>query len=341
MRLGIYNIDVESMVREIKRNDYKRILLQLPEGLKKYATKIVDEIEKACKDCELYISADPCYGACDLAIEEAKEIRAQAIFHLAHRKLIEAKEIKVHYFDVEISVDYTSAFKVLGENIEKFGKKLAIIVNAQHIAMLEEIENFFERKGIEAIPCFPKGRARKMNARNIVTGCNFSCIRDAEQKGVESFLFFGSGVFHALGIALSTEKKVLAYDFIMNELRDMKKIKEKVLKQRYAKILNSMNKNIFGIILGAKRGQKRLKIAKRAEKMIKNRGKKAYILALREFSPEALMHYADIEVFVNTACPRITIDDALRYKKPVISPAELEIVLGYRKFEDYKVDEIG
>jgi len=36
----------------------------------------------------------------------------------------------------------------------------------------------------------------------------------------------------------------------------------------------------------------------------------------------------------------VAIDDANMYKKPLLTPIELEIVLGKRKWEEYKIDEI-
>ena len=41
-----------------------------------------------------------------------------------------------------------------------------------------------------------------------------------------------------------------------------------------------------------------------------------------------------------TACPRIAIDDSIMYKKPLLTPQELEIAIGKRKWEDYEIDEI-
>jgi len=41
-------------------------LLQIPDGLKRKALKIADELGDVLIDCE------SCYGACDLAINEAK-----------------------------------------------------------------------------------------------------------------------------------------------------------------------------------------------------------------------------------------------------------------------------
>ena len=41
-----------------------------------------------------------------------------------------------------------------------------------------------------------------------------------------------------------------------------------------------------------------------------------------------------------TACPRIAIDDSKMYKKPLLTPQELEILFKRRKWEDYEIDEI-
>jgi 2-(3-amino-3-carboxypropyl)histidine synthase len=62
---------------------------------------------------------------------------------------------------------------------------------------------------------------------------------------------------------------------------------------------------------------------------------------LDNISPDLLLAYMDLDAFVVTACPRVAIDDANMYKKPLLTPKELEIVLDIRKWEDYEIDEIG
>ncbi|HTY46363.1 MAG TPA: diphthamide synthesis protein, partial [Methanomassiliicoccales archaeon] len=69
------------------------------------------------------------------------------------------------------------------------------------------------------------------------------------------------------------------------------------------------------------------------------RGKKALVLIENSIDPETLMGY-DVDAFVSTACPRLAIDDYLRFKKPIITPKELEIVLGERDWKDYEFDSI-
>jgi len=64
------------------------------------------------------------------------------------------------------------------------------------------------------------------------------------------------------------------------------------------------------------------------------------IIALDNFSPVSLQSFGDIDCFVSTACPRIAIDGYLQYKTPIITPVELEIVLGRRKWQDYTFGQI-
>ena len=51
-----------------------RILLQFPEGLKQEALKHAKKLE--AEGNEVVVSATPTFGACDLAIDEAKNIKA-------------------------------------------------------------------------------------------------------------------------------------------------------------------------------------------------------------------------------------------------------------------------
>jgi 2-(3-amino-3-carboxypropyl)histidine synthase len=68
-----YDLELEKVVKEIKKQKSKKVLIQLPEGLKPYATQIQDELEKKLKEkklkAEFFIWLDTCFGACDIPIE--------------------------------------------------------------------------------------------------------------------------------------------------------------------------------------------------------------------------------------------------------------------------------
>lgn len=71
-----YELDFDKIITEIKKQKSKRVLLQLPDGLKPYAIEIEKELEarlaKAKLKIEFFIWLDTCFGACDLPIETEK-----------------------------------------------------------------------------------------------------------------------------------------------------------------------------------------------------------------------------------------------------------------------------
>ena len=61
----IYEIDFEKIIREINIKKCKLVLLQFPDGLKPYATCVVDYLEEKCRGVEFLIWFGDCFGACD------------------------------------------------------------------------------------------------------------------------------------------------------------------------------------------------------------------------------------------------------------------------------------
>lgn len=67
----MYDLELDKVVREIKKSKVKKVCIQLPDGLKDKALEIVNFIEKNT-DAECLIWLETCYGACD--IPELKDI---------------------------------------------------------------------------------------------------------------------------------------------------------------------------------------------------------------------------------------------------------------------------
>ncbi len=63
-----YNLELDKIVLRIKRNKAKLVLLQFPDGLKPYATAVVDFLEEKTTDTEFLIWLGDCFGACDTPI---------------------------------------------------------------------------------------------------------------------------------------------------------------------------------------------------------------------------------------------------------------------------------
>jgi len=60
-----YDLEIEKIVENIKKEEAKLILLQFPDGMKPYATSISEEIENKT-NCQCLIWMGSCFGACDI-----------------------------------------------------------------------------------------------------------------------------------------------------------------------------------------------------------------------------------------------------------------------------------
>ncbi|MEE8400937.1 MAG: diphthamide biosynthesis enzyme Dph2 [Candidatus Hydrothermarchaeaceae archaeon] len=329
----MHDLEIDRIVKIIKDRRYRVIGLQLPEGLKDSATEIADTIRDKT-GCDVVISADPCYGACDLADSAMKRIGADALFHFGHSPMFEKGALPVEYMPVQSDSD---PVPLIRKHLDRFSKRVGLVTTIQHVHTLEKVKRLLEEEGF--VVKIGKGGGRIKHDGQVL-GCSFvSAVSVADD--VDSFIYIGSGNFHPLGVALATGKRTFAVDPLLREVRDMGPLKEKILRQRHARIAKARQGGTFGIIIGEKRGQMRKGLAFRLKKLIEGKGKRAYLLYLREITPENLLPFRKLDAFVNTACPRVSIDDAARFKRPLLTPVELEIVLGERGWGDYTLDEMS
>ncbi|MFH1915780.1 MAG: diphthamide synthesis protein [Nanoarchaeota archaeon] len=78
----MYKIDMETVISEIKKNKAKRVMIQLPNGLRPRAKEITDTIRKETR-AEVVIWAGSAYGACDIPIGTEK-LGIDITFHFGH-----------------------------------------------------------------------------------------------------------------------------------------------------------------------------------------------------------------------------------------------------------------
>jgi len=279
-------------------------LLQVPDGLKRKALKIADEIG------DVFIYCESCYGACDLAVNEAKILGCDRIIHFGHSKLIES-DIPVEYREIREKFNPTILKKL---DIKE--KRIGLVSSLQFLDFLKPVKEFLEEKG--KIVKIGKGKGYDGQ----ILGCDITSAKSIEND-IDAFLYIGSGQFHPLGLALQTEKPVYSLNVEKNEIEDLKQLKEKFLKQKHVSIALAKYAKTFGILVSIKPGQLNLELAKEIKKKLENKGKKVYILVFNEIKPEKL-EGLELDCYINTACPRIAIENRAEFKKPILNLDEVE-----------------
>ena len=368
MDLDRHDFQLTELMERIQANDNRLIALQVPEGLKMQALEMMDSIETETS-AKVILAADPCYGACDLVHDKMQMMGVELVAHMGHSQMNIDSGMPTQFIDVTYDGDpeltpvlgYLEAHRAMarermhnqpapeelseeqaqdrfmdavGRLAPLTGTKLGLVGSIQHLHLLPDFYDRLEKAGFEVE--IPIGGAR-LSFPGQVLGCNYS----GDDDSIGHYLFLGSGDFHPIGLVLHTGKPLAMLDPYTGDAEEMSLDRiERILRQRFGLIMASGEAQRFGILIGEKPGQMRRSLALRMKRMLEKHGKKGYLLALEHVGPELIDFYS-VDAFVNTACPRIAIDDAVRYQKPLITPFELEVALGEKKWETgYQFDEI-
>ena len=83
-----YDLELDKIVSNIKSSKAKLVLLQFPDGLKQYATSVVDYLEEKTS-AEFLIWLDSCFGACDTptGIEKFKP-KIDLVIQFGHNEMM-------------------------------------------------------------------------------------------------------------------------------------------------------------------------------------------------------------------------------------------------------------
>ncbi len=318
--MKLFDFEEERIRREIADHAAKRVYVQLPEGLKPEALRLSRIIEKT--GALPIISADPCYGACDIATAEAENIGADLIVHFGHSKLVKHERVPTVYVEARAMVGIDDVVQDVLPLIAKW-RKIGLATTVQHVQTLDGAREILTRAGKTVMV----GDTGHLPYPGQILGCDYSNTQSVA-RDVEAFLFVGGGKFHALGIALSTSKPTIVADPYDGSVYSVDEEANKIRKQRWACINEAKKSTIFSVLLGLKPAQKHLECALDIKKILEENGKTVILLAARELTPEILMEFPSVEAYVNTACPRISIDDSPRFRKPLLTVNEALVVVG-------------
>ena len=310
--------DTSDLVAELKKRGAQKVALQFPEGLKRRAAEYATALKTAGFD--VIVSGDPCYGACDLALDTLA--LADVLIHFGHAPVDDRQNVifEPYYvgFDVTVLKHALPHLK---------GKTVCLVTTVQHVNRVPELVTFLQSQGIDARV---GAGSTRTPFRGQVLGCNFAA---AKVPGADEILFVGTGIFHAIGIAIATRKRVIALDPLTGIAQDVNG--EALLRRRFAVMEKARKAKTVGIILSTKSGQQRMALAHRLLSLSPH----TTIVTMREVSPDELLNLG-FACYVNTACPRLAYDDQVRFPVPVLSPQEFEIACGLRTWDDYAIDEI-
>ena len=325
----MFDFELETISRWISDGGYASVALQMPEGLKIRAPEISEFIERETGAVPVIVGR-PCYGACDLFDYHGW---ADALIHFGHSPIpSQGDDPNVLYIESRSDAEVDES--IIG-SLSRLPERIGLLATVQYLGLIPKIKGMLESSGREVR--VGEGDRRICHPGQVL-GCNCSAAESVDAD-VDGYLFIGEGDFHPLAAAFGMEKPVLVLNPVTGEVRDMSETRDRILRRRFAAIQGARDAESFLVIVCSKVGQNRSGLADEMVSLLRRHGRTAHKVIIEEINPTALMSY-QVDAFVNTACPRIAMDDAARYPKPMLTPPELEIALGEREWGQYGFDQI-
>ncbi|MDP8012376.1 MAG: diphthamide biosynthesis enzyme Dph2 [Thermoplasmata archaeon] len=320
-----FEIDWNNILNELNKRNIKSILIELPEGLKQF----IPEIDAKLSRYRTYYSGENIYGSCDTNYS----ISVDGVLHFGH-----APMRNLQYFKNTIFVELKRKINInkkLVENILSLNcKRIGILATVQYISMIENLSKELKKFGIETITSEGDDR---LYYPSQVLGCDFSAAEKIKED-VDCFIVLADGTFHASGIFMATDKPTYSAEPVSGKIIRIEN--DQFLRSRYLAMEKAREAKNIGILVSTKLGQYRIAIANMLKNKIIESGRKAFIIVLNEISPQKLINL-NMDAYVNTACPRIALDDTSLYEKPILTPTEMEMVLGIIPYDNYVLDRIN
>lgn len=325
----MFDFELETISRWISDGGYASVALQMPEGLKIRAPEISEFIERETGAVPVIVGR-PCYGACDLFDYHGW---ADALIHFGHSPIpSQGDDPNVLYIESRSDAEVDES--IIG-SLSRLPERIGLLATVQYLGLIPKVKGMLESSGREVR--VGEGDRRICHPGQVL-GCNCSAAESVDAD-VDGYLFIGEGDFHPLAAAFGMEKPVLVLNPVTGEVRDMSETRDRILRRRFAAIQGARDAESFLVIVCSKVGQNRSGLADEMVSLLRRHGRAAHKVIIEEINPTALMSY-QVDAFVNTACPRIAMDDAARYPKPMLTPPELEIALGEREWGQYVFDQI-
>ncbi|KAH3901279.1 2-(3-amino-3-carboxypropyl)histidine synthase SCDLUD_002769 [Saccharomycodes ludwigii] len=318
-----YNFEIHKTIWNIKKYKATRVALQMPEGLLIYSLVISDILEQFCQ-VETIVMGDVSYGACCIDDFTARSLDCDFIIHYAHSCLvpIDITSIKVLYVFVTINIDETHLIKTLQKNFPQ-GSKIAAFGTIQFNPTIHSIKSILENDASHSLYIIPP-QIRPLS-KGEVLGCTSQRL-DKDQ--IDAMCYIGDGRFHLESAMIhNPEIPAYRYDPYSRKFTIEKYDQKQLVEVRSEAITTASKGQTFGLILGALGRQGNLNTVKDLEDKLLKSGKKVVKIILSEIFPQKLVMFDEIDVFVQVACPRLSIDWGYAFNKPLLTPYECNVML--------------
>ena len=342
-----YNFEVYKSVWQIRKHGAKRVALQLPEGLQLFATLLAKIFERFC-GCQMVILGDVTYGACCVDDYTARSLDCGFMIHYGHSCLVPVTKtfVKTLYVFVEIviDVDHVEALikkylllkdiseeetEGLGlDSVERIRKmtRIALVSTVQFISTVHVV-----KQRLSDLCTALNIQLYIPQSRPLSSGEVLGCTAPRLPSDVDGILYVGDGRFHLEAIMIANphlQGSYFRYDPYSKRFSLEGYNHQEMHERRLAAIESARTAKKFGLILGTLGRQGSPAVLDDMRAKLDAHGRPYMTILMSEIKPAKLAKFKGIDVWVQVACPRLSIDWSGAFDRPILTPYELNVALG-------------
>lgn len=228
-----------------------------------------------------------------------------------------------------LDAPYSGEVKLCAVTIAYIQKKkyktVGLYGSVQFCNQLDKVKQQLQELGITIIT----SKADRTHVRSQLLGCdnyhNSLNLQPTQEQKMDCYLYIGDGKFHPLSLVYAQKdkpkesmKEILCNDPIQKKMSlvSMDDIKT-ILKKYKGSLMKFLTAKNVGILVTIKPGQEQFRPSLVLEKKFPD--KKFYYFIDNVISFDQLENFNFIDVWVNTACPRVGFDDQEKFRRGVIN----------------------
>ncbi|EDR14729.1 uncharacterized protein LACBIDRAFT_243952 [Laccaria bicolor S238N-H82] len=325
-----YSFEIHKTIHHVRKNNASMVALQMPEGLQMFACTIADIIERFTNALTV-IMGDVTYGACCVDDYTAVALGCDLLVHYGHSCLVpmDQTSIKSLYVFVEVGIDsahlaqtirtnFPDDQKTFHETLLDYEETITLVSTIQFVAALQRFPKYWTGRYDATIP-----RSKPLSPGEIL-GCTAPRL-----DNTDALIYLGDGRFHLESIMIANPSvPAFRYDPYSKKLtRERYDHREMQLVRDSAEAMPPL----WGVILGTLGRQGSFKQLQAIMNQLEASDVPIpYIpILLSELSPAKLALFnPHIATFIQTSCPRLSIDWGYAFDRPLLSPYETAVAVG-------------
>jgi diphthamide biosynthesis enzyme Dph1/Dph2-like protein len=212
-----------------------------------------------------------------------------------------------------LDAPYSGEVSLCQETIDYInGRSVGLYASVQFVSKLDKVKQQLKENNIKVIT----SKADRTNVEGQLLGCDNYYDSLNVTESFDCYLYIGDGKFHPLALVYGQKnsklKEIICNDPIQKKmtlmgLNDIFSI----LKKYKASLIKFLSSDVIGVLHTIKPGQEQFRPSLVLEEKYPN--KKFYHFIDNVVSFDQLENFIFIQVWVNTACPRVGFDDQERF----------------------------